>query len=130
MNGTIAERLAGCRKAHIDTMTVIYFIEEHPKYRLVVRPVFELLDSQKIAGLSSYLTLLEVLVQPIRQGRPDLARQYRDTLLRASGFTLFPVDQDIAEQGAENSCPVWVSDTRCHPIGYRCPTRRGSVYHQ
>ena len=100
MNGTIAERLSGFGRAYLDTMTVIYFIEEHPKYRGAVRPVFELLDSQRLTGLSSYLTLLEVLVQPVRQGRPDLAQQYRETLLEAPGFTLFPVDRRIAEQGA------------------------------
>ena len=101
MNGTIADRLRGMRRVHIDSMTVIYFIERNPVYRPVVRPLFELLDSQQLMGLSSYVTLLEVMVRPIREGRPDLARAYRDTLVESPGFALFPVDRSIAENGAE-----------------------------
>lgn len=101
MNGSIIDRLREVRRVHIDSMTIIYFIERNPTYRPVVRPLFELLDSQQLMGLSSYVTLLEVMVRPIRERRPDLARAYRDTLVESRGFALFPVDRTIAENGAE-----------------------------
>jgi predicted nucleic acid-binding protein len=82
-------------------MTFIYFIEKHPTYHPIVRPLFELLDNRDLFGLSSFITLLEVMVHPIKKGRFDLARAYRDRLVQANNFGLFPVDQPIAEHGAD-----------------------------
>lgn len=96
---TIADRLRGMRRVHVDSMAIIYFIERHPVYGPVVRPLFELLAGDRLVGVSSTITLLEVMVHPIRQGRSDLALVYRDTLARH--FALFPVDRTIAEGGAE-----------------------------
>jgi predicted nucleic acid-binding protein len=101
MNGTIADHLRGKSRIHLDSMTVIYFIERNPTYRPIVRPLFELVDVGEFTGLSSYVTLLEVMVQPIRSGRLDLAREYRNILVRSRNIILFPVDRPIAEAGAD-----------------------------
>lgn len=101
MNGTLVDRLRRFRRVHIDSMTFIYFIEKNPAYHPIVRPIFELLESRHLFGLSSFITLLEVMVHPIKKGRLDLAREYRDRLVRANNFVLFPVNQPIAEHGAE-----------------------------
>ena len=50
-------------------MVLIYFVEEDPDYAPLVRAIFELLDGGQLLGCSSVLTLLEVLVQPLRAGR-------------------------------------------------------------
>lgn len=101
MNGTLVNRLHGKRRVHIDSMAVIYFIEQNPTYLPIVRPLFELLDTRKILGISSYVTLLEVMVQPLKQGRFDLARKYRELIVGSGCMELFPVDQGVAEAGAE-----------------------------
>lgn len=100
MNGTIVEHLSGARRVHIDSMTFIYFIEEHPRYVNVVESVFELVDAGELVGLSSYVTLLEVLVKPIQEKDAALAQKYREFLTGARNFALFPVDRGIAEDGA------------------------------
>jgi len=100
MNGTLAERLHGKRRIHIDSMAVIYFIEQNATYLPIVRPLFELLDSRKIVGISSYITLLEVMVQPLKQGRFDLAKKYRQLMVGSGCMELLPVDQGVAEEGA------------------------------
>jgi predicted nucleic acid-binding protein len=51
--------------------------------------------------VTSFITLIEVLVHPIREGRGDLAQQYRDVLLHASNLSAVPVDEDIAEEAAK-----------------------------
>ncbi len=53
------------------------------------------------SGLSSYLTLLEVLIHPLKVGRRDLASAYKNILTQASGFTLFALDDAIAEVAAD-----------------------------
>ncbi len=100
MNGTLADKLLGKRRVHLDTQAVIYFILQNPTYVPIVRPIFEMINGGQLSGISSYVTLLEVMVHPIRENRPDLARSYRDVLLQADNFTLFPLDQVIAEEGA------------------------------
>ena len=41
-----------------------------------------------------------VLVHPLRNGRDDLVREYRDILLRSPGLTSLPLGEEIAEQAA------------------------------
>jgi len=100
MNGIIADRLRRARRIHFDSMTLIYLIERHPSYGPLVREAFTLVDAGRCAGLSSFVTLLEVLVKPFRDKRDDLAQQYRDLLIGSRGFSLFPLDRRIAEDGA------------------------------
>jgi predicted nucleic acid-binding protein len=47
------------------------------------------------------VTLLEVLVKPLREGQIAIAKQYRDILTMAPGIELFDVTSAIAEQAAE-----------------------------
>jgi predicted nucleic acid-binding protein len=50
--------------------------------------------------MTSVLTLLEVLVEPIRSGRLDLASQYRQVLESSRGIRLLPVLGDTCEVSA------------------------------
>jgi len=101
MNGTIVERLRRNARVCVDSMTFIYFIEAHQQYLPVVRDLFWMIDQGMINAFSSYLTLLEVLVQPLKENRVDLVNEYKSILLSASGFQLLPINGDIAERGAE-----------------------------
>ena len=47
--------------------------------------------------VTSTITLVEVLTQPLRQGAGEPARQYRDMLPAAEGLTVQPVSAAIAE---------------------------------
>jgi len=52
----------------IDTAPFIYFIEEHRNYREIIRPIFVEIDPGNIEAITSTITLLEVLVHPLRVG--------------------------------------------------------------
>ena len=96
----VLERIAQ-RSVFIDTAPFIYLIERHPRYHPIIRPLFESLAAGSFAGATSVITLLEVLVQPLRQGRADLAREYRSILRESSGLRLVPVTAEVAEMAAE-----------------------------
>ena len=51
--------------------------------------------------MTSFVTLIEVLVHPLRESRPELAEEYRDILLRSPALTAIPLDEGIAEAAAE-----------------------------
>ena len=84
----------------LDTAPLIYFIEENPKYVDMVDLFFEALDRRELSVVTSTITLLEVLVNPIKQNNASVAAKYRDILLKARNLSLIPFTQPIAEEAA------------------------------
>jgi len=85
----------------LDTAPLIYFIEEEPRYLDLVRPFFEAISRGDIRAVTSMVTLLEVLVHPLRRGDSSLAARYRDILLNSEGVTTLPLTAEIAEEAAK-----------------------------
>lgn len=83
----------------LDTAPLIYFIEENPAYIETVRFFFEAMDRGDFLVVTSTVTLLEVLVHPLRSNNRELATEYRDILLNSKLMTL-DVSSAIAEQAA------------------------------
>lgn len=85
----------------LDTAPLIYFIEGNSAYQPVLISLFEFNDKGGFSFISSSMTLLEVLVKPLRDGQTAIAKQYRDTLTTAPGIELFDITSAIAEQAAQ-----------------------------
>jgi predicted nucleic acid-binding protein len=85
----------------LDTAPLIYFIEKNSEYVDKVRPFFTALAGGDFKAVSSTITLLEVLVYPLRRGETALAQKYRDILLNNDHLTIIPVSPAIAEKAAE-----------------------------
>lgn len=83
----------------LDTAPLIYFIEENPQYIEKVKLFFEEMDRGSFLVVTSTVTLLEVLVHPLRSNNMELATEYRDILLNSKLVTL-EVSSSIAEQAA------------------------------
>lgn len=84
----------------LDTAPLIYFIEENPVYIEPVRLFFEAMNRGDFSVVTSTVTLLEVLVHPLRTHNRELAAEYRDILLNSELLTL-EVSSAIAEQAAK-----------------------------
>ena len=84
----------------LDTAPLIYFIEENPDYLETVTPFFEAMDREDFTVVTSTVTLLEVLVHPLRHNNASLADEYRDILLNSKLLT-FEISSTIAEQAAK-----------------------------
>ena len=85
----------------LDTAPLIYYIEENPKYLPVVRPFFEALDRGEFRIVTSTITLLEVLVHPVRQNNHQLVRQYRSILTNVAGVEMLSLDANLSEHAAQ-----------------------------
>ncbi len=85
----------------LDTSPLIFFIEKHPVYADVVRPFFQAVDRGEIHVVTSTVTLLEVLVHPIRRKDESLAHQYNDILLTSPHIFTMPVTPVTAQLAAE-----------------------------
>ncbi|MCX8069423.1 MAG: PIN domain-containing protein, partial [Thermodesulfovibrionales bacterium] len=65
----------------IDTSVLIYFIERHLKYYDLLKSLFTEISVGNVTAITSTITLLEVLVFPLRNQNTSLANKYRDILL-------------------------------------------------
>jgi predicted nucleic acid-binding protein len=85
----------------LDSAPLIYFIEENPTYLEMTDAFFEAMVRGEFRVVTSVVTLLEVLVYPLRQGNITLAQQYRDILFNEEGLTTIEVSPVIAEVAAQ-----------------------------
>lgn len=77
----------------LDAVAFIYFIEEHPTYLPLLRPLFEEADRGR-SLITSTLTLLEVLIVPIRSGNTSLADHYDAVLTESQGIRMVDITLD------------------------------------
>lgn len=84
----------------LDTAPLIYFVEENLTYLKLVDAFFSAFDRGDFQIVTSTITLLEVLVQPLRTGNTSLAGQYRDILLNQDRLSVVSVSPEIAEISA------------------------------
>jgi len=84
----------------LDTSPFIFFIEEHPDYLPIVLPLFQAIYSGQVQAVTSTITLVEVLVHPLRQGNTKVSQQYRTILTQAQGINMLAITPDIAETAA------------------------------
>lgn len=84
----------------VDSAPIIYFIEQHSRYIELLDAVFERIDSGVFVGVSSVITLTEVLTLPIKQGDTRLENSYVELLLHAANFTTAPIEPAIAIRAA------------------------------
>lgn len=83
-----------------DTMPMIYYIEENPLYLDVIDPFFDAIEQGEFVAVTSIITLLEVLVHPLRDEDTKLAQKYRDILFDSDGLETILHSQEIAEEAA------------------------------
>lgn len=100
MNGDIDSFLNGKSVIYLDTCPLIYFIEENPAYLQPVKEIIGKIDSGECQGASSLLTLIEVLVNPLKKGAMDIVAQYKDALLNGP-IKLHPIGEELANKAAE-----------------------------
>jgi len=95
------DALDGITRVCLDTMAVIYFVETHPKYIPLMDAIFDRIRDGRLTGVASTMTLLEVLVQPLRLGATDMADRYRDLLTDSRQFETLPLTEAVAETAAD-----------------------------
>lgn len=88
------------RKIFLDTAPVIYYIEENERYLDFLTELFDLAKKNEIQFVTSSLTLLELLVLPIRQKQHELAQAYRDIILNSGSIVLVSMNVEIAVAAA------------------------------
>jgi predicted nucleic acid-binding protein len=84
---------AGPGAVGLDTSAFIYYIEDDPRYAPLLEPIFSR-AGRDATVVTSAMTLLELLVVPIRHGQAKLADRYDQLLTRSRGVRLVDVTRD------------------------------------
>jgi predicted nucleic acid-binding protein len=85
----------------VDTSPFIYFVEEHPRYFAATTELFDAIDRHVVAAVTSMVTMLEVLVRPLREGRIDLVDAIYAVAPRHPHIDWMPLSLPIAQRGAQ-----------------------------
>ena len=85
----------------IDTAIFIYFIEKNPRFLPLIDPLFREADDGTRKLVTSALTLLEVLVVPLRTGNRSVADRYEALLTHSRGIRLVDLTRDQLRAAAQ-----------------------------
>jgi len=84
----------------IDTSILIYHLEAHPGYIEYTTQILKAIQSGACRGVVSEITLLELLVLPLKQERLDVADEYEILLTNFPNLTLAPVTRQVIIKAA------------------------------
>lgn len=96
----LTDALAGVTRLALDTSPIIYFVEAHPDYDALTTEIFRRITEGEVVGVTSVITLMEVLVQPLSQGRTQLAQDYANLLVNSTHLSVMPIDATVAQHAA------------------------------
>ena len=82
----------------LDTAPLVYLIEAHGSFHAPVRSFVERCIQQRVQLVTSLITYIEVLTQPERLGRSDLAARYRMFLTNAEHLSIHPRNVQVADE--------------------------------
>ena len=100
-NKIMIKELANASKVMIDTAPLVYFIEEHEKYLDILSDTFSKIDSGEKTGITSIVTLIEVLVKPLKDNNQKLVNEYQSILTASRNILLVDITQNIGKKAAE-----------------------------
>lgn len=84
---------------YIDTMALIYTVERYPAYWQLIEPLWQAAQAETVEIVTSELTLMEVLVGPLKSGNAALEKAFEQALV-GTGFRLLPITQPILREAA------------------------------
>jgi predicted nucleic acid-binding protein len=84
----------------LDTLLLIYLLEEHPLYVDLADVVMESIESGVSNSLTSTLTIAELLTAPTQAGDDKALRDYELYLTNFPNLLIVPLSVDLARQAA------------------------------
>ena len=88
------------RTIFLDTAPLIYYIEDNQLYSNVLDKLFELNLKMEVQLITSTITLLEVLVIPMKTNNFDLVEKYKSLLCQSDTFKIWDIDVEVAVKAA------------------------------
>ncbi len=84
----------------LDTCVWIYHFEDHPIYQQWTKQILQTVSSGKCAAVTSEISLLEILVHPLRLELDHVVNNYQVMLDNFPNMTLCPVNRNVTLKAA------------------------------
>jgi len=88
------------KNVFLDTAPLIYYIEENHTYSPILNKLFLANSKGDFLFQTSVITLLEVLVLPLRENEHQLVEEYQNILCNSTSITIIDLTTDIAIKAA------------------------------
>ncbi len=101
--GSVADlrgRVAAADLIALDTMVFSYHLANHPRYALLTEAVLDAVESGQVAGLTTTITLAEILTVPAKAGDREALQDYQIYLTRFPNLEVVPLDATLARETA------------------------------
>ena len=85
---------------YLDTNCFIYSVERIDPYRTVLDTLWQAVSDGQLLVITSELTLLEVLVKPLKMEDVTTATIFRIILRHSPDVRMFPISQAVLEESA------------------------------
>lgn len=93
--------LARHKVVGIDTVPFIYHIEENRTYKALTSALFTNLERGTMKGVTSTITIMEILVRPKALGNAGAVEDYKLLLTTYPNLKIKEIDVVVAERAAE-----------------------------
>ena len=98
--GRFVQKINSFSLVGLDTVLLIYHFESNPKYLPLTSELFAKIEAGAPSGLTSTITLLEIIVRPLAMGLPEVARKYEALLANFPNLEIVDLDRDIIRLAA------------------------------
>jgi predicted nucleic acid-binding protein len=84
----------------LDTAIFIYHFERHPRYFPLTRELFSSIEAGLRKGVTSTITLMEIIVKPLALRRQNVARKYEALLVNFPNLDIVDLERNVIRQAA------------------------------
>jgi len=101
ITGSIKSLLEKYPLIGIDTVAFIYHLEENQRYLPFTNALFEMVEKGIIKGVTSTVTIMEILVKPEKERNKQSIQEYKFVLQTFPNLKIKVIDFDVAQKAAE-----------------------------
>ncbi|MEW6606615.1 MAG: PIN domain-containing protein [bacterium] len=92
--------LKGYHVIGLDAQIFIYLFENNPRFKPVTIALFSLMEQGEIIGVTSILSLLEILTKPMEKQEHHLINEYKFLLNTFPNLIIGKIDEEIIDLAA------------------------------
>jgi uncharacterized protein len=96
----LREAIGAHRLLLVDTPVFSYHLADHPRYAPLTAVILEAIESGKVAGLTSAVTVAEILTLPAQAGDQQAMQDYELFLTGFPNLQIMPLDVPLARETA------------------------------
>lgn len=96
----IASRLKDKNIIALDTMIFIYHFERHKVYQDITWEIFSSIENGAKKGITSIISLLEILIKPKKGNYPDLVEEYKFLFRTFPNLKVVNVDEEVVNHAS------------------------------